>query len=142
MSRTQRMGIHVTHMLSYSTLAIRQVGPRKADEYSSTVAHFVAHRSRTNNNDQQRSFNGCIAFNSNHLEATRFRKFLHEPKSALQISRVNHISAASGVAYAEPHGATTLPNWTDDGPKIVLRSFQDDAVVCCAMRLLIVPSLG
>ena len=36
---------------------------------------------------------------------------------ALQVSRLNHISAASGVAYGEPHGATTLSNWTDLGPK-------------------------
>ncbi len=37
--------------------------------------------------------------------------------SALQVSRLNHISAASDVAYADPRGATTLSNWTDVGPK-------------------------
>src|SRR6266576_4152303 len=36
---------------------------------------------------------------------------------ALQVSRLNHISAASGVAYTETCGATTLSNWTDVGPK-------------------------
>jgi hypothetical protein len=39
---------------------------------------------------------------------------------ALQVSRVNHISAASGVAYAESCGATNLLNWTDVGPTTVL----------------------
>jgi hypothetical protein len=37
---------------------------------------------------------------------------------ALQVSRLNHTSAASGVAYAETCGATTLSNWTDVGPKV------------------------
>ena len=32
---------------------------------------------------------------------------------ALQESRQNHTSAASGVAYAETHGATNLLNWTE-----------------------------
>src|SRR6267143_3916857 len=36
---------------------------------------------------------------------------------ALQVSRLNHITAASGVAYMETRGATTLSNWTDVGPK-------------------------
>jgi hypothetical protein len=35
---------------------------------------------------------------------------------ALQVSRANHTSAASGVAYAEPCRATNLLNWTDVGP--------------------------
>src|SRR5258708_37643842 len=35
---------------------------------------------------------------------------------ALQVSNINHISAASGVAYTETRGATTLLNWTDVGP--------------------------
>jgi hypothetical protein len=35
---------------------------------------------------------------------------------ALQESRQNQTSAASGVAYAEPCGATDLLNWTDVGP--------------------------
>jgi len=30
---------------------------------------------------------------------------------------INQISAASGVAYTERRGATTLSNWTDVGPK-------------------------
>src|SRR6266566_3142150 len=38
------------------------------------------------------------------------------------LSRVNQISAASGVAYTETRGATTLSNWTDVGPKAWLRS--------------------
>src|ERR1700733_822258 len=37
---------------------------------------------------------------------------------ALQESRQNHTSAASGVAYAEARGATNLVNWTDVGPKL------------------------
>src|SRR5712671_4447878 len=41
---------------------------------------------------------------------------------ALQVSRANHISAASGVAYTETRGATTLSNWTDVGPKALRRS--------------------
>ena len=41
---------------------------------------------------------------------------------ALQVSRINHISAASGVAYTETRGATILSNWTDVGPKRFLRS--------------------
>jgi hypothetical protein len=36
---------------------------------------------------------------------------------ALQVCRVNPISSASGVAYAETRGAITLLNWTDIGPK-------------------------
>jgi hypothetical protein len=40
----------------------------------------------------------------------------------LQESRRNHTSAASGVAYAETCGATTLLNWTEAGPKVVLAS--------------------
>src|SRR5437762_10636578 len=43
---------------------------------------------------------------------------------ALQVSRLNHISAASGVAYAEPRGATTLSNWTDVGPKTLPQVFE------------------
>src|SRR5271170_6967015 len=39
---------------------------------------------------------------------------------ALQESRQNHTSAASGVAYAETHGATNLFKWTDIGPKACL----------------------
>jgi hypothetical protein len=35
---------------------------------------------------------------------------------ALQESRQNHTSAASGVAYADSRGATTLLNWTEVGP--------------------------
>ena len=41
---------------------------------------------------------------------------------ALQESRQNHTSAASGVAYAETRGATTLLDWTEAGPKVVLTS--------------------
>ena len=37
----------------------------------------------------------------------------------MQVSRLNHISAASGVAYTETRGATTLSNWTDVGPKAI-----------------------
>jgi hypothetical protein len=33
--------------------------------------------------------------------------------------QVNQISAASGVAYTETRGATTLSNWTDVGPKVL-----------------------
>jgi hypothetical protein len=40
----------------------------------------------------------------------------------LQVSRANHTSAASGVAYAETRGATNLLNWTEAGPKILLTS--------------------
>jgi hypothetical protein len=36
---------------------------------------------------------------------------------ALQESRQSHTSAASGVAYAEGHGATSPLNWTEVGPK-------------------------
>jgi hypothetical protein len=59
---------------------------------------------------------------------------------ALRESRRNHTSAASGVAYAETRGATTLPNRTEVG----LKPFRScgSAVVRSAMRLLIVPSLG
>src|SRR5208282_5009256 len=39
--------------------------------------------------------------------------------SALQTSRQNHISAASGVAYAGTRGATTLLSWTEVGLKVV-----------------------
>ena len=42
---------------------------------------------------------------------------------ALQVSRLNHISAASGVAYAETCGATTLPNWTEVGLKAMSQVF-------------------
>ena len=43
--------------------------------------------------------------------------------NSLQISRLNHISAASGVAYAETCGATTLPNWTEVGLKAMSQVF-------------------
>jgi hypothetical protein len=43
---------------------------------------------------------------------------------ALQESRQNHTSAASGVAYAELRGATNLLNWTEAGPKIALTSLR------------------
>ncbi len=36
---------------------------------------------------------------------------------ALQESRQNHTSAASGVAYADARCATNLLNWTEVGPK-------------------------
>ena len=36
---------------------------------------------------------------------------------ALQVSRVNHISAASGVANAKTCGVTNLSKWTEVGPK-------------------------
>src|SRR5580692_7212945 len=36
---------------------------------------------------------------------------------ALQESRQNHTSAASGVAYADARGAIDLLNWTEVGPK-------------------------
>jgi len=39
---------------------------------------------------------------------------------ALQESRQNHTSAASRVAYAETRAATTIFNWTEDGPKVIL----------------------
>jgi hypothetical protein len=42
----------------------------------------------------------------------------------LQVSRLNHISAASGVAYTETSGATTLSNWTDVGPKALPKLFE------------------
>ena len=42
---------------------------------------------------------------------------------ALQESRQNHTSAASGVAYAERRGATNPLNWTEVGPKTCLRSW-------------------
>jgi hypothetical protein len=35
---------------------------------------------------------------------------------ALQVCRLNHTSSASGVAYADSRGATTLLNWTEVGP--------------------------
>jgi len=38
---------------------------------------------------------------------------------ALQESRQNHTSAASGVAYAEPRGATNPLNWTEVGLKVL-----------------------
>ena len=47
---------------------------------------------------------------------------------ALQVSRLSHTSAASGVAYAETCGATTLSNWTDVGPKVCLK-YLGNAVV-------------
>src|SRR5208283_253551 len=34
---------------------------------------------------------------------------------ALQVSSLNHTSAASGVAYADARGVTSLSNWTDVG---------------------------
>ena len=37
---------------------------------------------------------------------------------ALQESRQNHTSAASGVAYAGTRGAINLLNWTEVGPKL------------------------
>src|SRR6516162_1037979 len=36
---------------------------------------------------------------------------------ALQVSSVNHLSAASGVVYAKTRGATNPLKWTDVGPK-------------------------
>jgi hypothetical protein len=39
---------------------------------------------------------------------------------ALQESRQNHTSAASGVANADSRGAINLLNWTEAGPKIAL----------------------
>jgi hypothetical protein len=39
------------------------------------------------------------------------------PSPALQLSRINHTSAESGVAYAETLGATNLPNWIEVGPE-------------------------
>jgi hypothetical protein len=39
--------------------------------------------------------------------------------SAFEVGSVNHISAASGVAYTETRGATNLLNWTEVGPKSV-----------------------
>src|SRR5438309_5976609 len=53
------------------------------------------------------------------LPARPGRRVVQLGAPALQISRSNHISAAFGVAYTEPHGATTLSNWTDVGPKVV-----------------------
>jgi hypothetical protein len=41
---------------------------------------------------------------------------------ALQESRQNHTSAASGVAYAGTRGAINLLNWTEVGPNACLRS--------------------
>ena len=41
--------------------------------------------------------------------------------SAFEVGSANHISAASGVAYIETRGATNLLNWTEVGPKVVLR---------------------
>ena len=40
-----------------------------------------------------------------------------ERAPALQESGQNHTSAASGVAHAEPRGATNGLNWTEVGPK-------------------------
>jgi hypothetical protein len=37
----------------------------------------------------------------------------------LQVSSVNHIRAASGVAYTKTRGATARLNWTEVGPKSV-----------------------
>ena len=37
--------------------------------------------------------------------------------SAFEVGSAYHISAASGVAYAEKFGATTLLNWTEVGLK-------------------------
>src|SRR5467141_3586541 len=48
---------------------------------------------------------------------------------ALQVSRVNSISAASGVAYAETRGATTLSNWTEIGPTNLASGLWGNAVV-------------
>ena len=48
----------------------------------------------------------------------------------MQVSRLNHISAASGVAYAETRGAATLSNWTDVGPKALPKLFE--ATPSCA----------
>ena len=39
---------------------------------------------------------------------------------ALQESRQNHTSAASGVAYADSRGAINLLNWTDVGPRLTV----------------------
>src|SRR6266705_4856911 len=36
---------------------------------------------------------------------------------ALQLSRLNHISAASGVAYTQTYGAIIALNWTEVGRK-------------------------
>ena len=36
---------------------------------------------------------------------------------ALQLSRLNYISAASGVAYARTYGAIIALNWTEVGRK-------------------------
>ena len=56
---------------------------------------------------------------------------------ALQVSRANHISAASGVAYTEPHGATTLSNWTDVGSKGLPQVFGGNAVVVAVWLLVV-----
>jgi hypothetical protein len=37
----------------------------------------------------------------------------------LQLSRLNHISAASGVAYTQTYGAIIALNWTEVGRTIV-----------------------
>jgi hypothetical protein len=39
--------------------------------------------------------------------------------SAFEVGSSNHISAASGVAYTETRGVTTLLNWTEVGPKFL-----------------------
>ena len=38
----------------------------------------------------------------------------------MQVSRLNHTSTPSGVAYAETRGAITLPNWTEVGPNFLV----------------------
>jgi hypothetical protein len=59
----------------------------------------------------------------------------------LQVSRLNHISAASGVAYAETCGATTLPNWTEVGLKPIVSGLWGNAFIR-AMWLCIVGMSG
>ena len=42
--------------------------------------------------------------------------------TTLEVGILNQISAAFGVAYTETRCATTLLNWTEVGPKLVLTS--------------------
>src|SRR6267143_251023 len=71
--------------------------------------------------------NGYTAWGSAQWEST----YLGWESICLQVSRLNHISAASGVAYTETRGATTLSNWTDVGPKALPQVF--GATPSCAL---------
>src|SRR5205823_130975 len=50
---------------------------------------------------------------------------------ALQLSRLNHISAASGVAYTQTYGAIIALNWTEVGRTHLKNAAKAATVLYC-----------